>query len=142
MRNFRGVVLLLALSCLADIFASGGASAQTIYFGVNDIALKNGESTEFAEVYHIGANCKSLLKATPEVEILDGPPGVAAAIQEAKIVPRDFGCASPVPGGKLVISAQGKIEDYSRTRMVLRIKLKTSQGDRQYTHDVNISLFP
>ena len=47
----------------------------------------------------------------------------------------------PVPGGKLVISAQG-VEDYSRTRMVLRIKLKTSLGDRQYTHDVNISLFP
>jgi hypothetical protein len=141
MRNFRGVILVLAFSCFADIFASGGATAQTIYFGVDDIALKNGESTEVAEVYYIGQNCKSLLKATPEVEILDGPPGVTATINNAKVVPRSVGCASPVPGGKLVISAQG-IEDYSRTRMVLRIKLKTSLGDRQYSRDVNISLFP
>ncbi|TMJ92609.1 MAG: hypothetical protein E6G77_25290 [Alphaproteobacteria bacterium] len=135
------MVLVLALSCLADIFANSGATAQTIYFGVHDIALKNGESSELAQVYYIGTNCKSLLKAPPEVEILDGPPGVTAVINDAKVVPRGLGCASPVPGGKLVISAQG-VEDYSRTRMVLRIKLKTSLGDRQYTHDVNISLFP
>jgi hypothetical protein len=141
MRNFRGVILVLALSCFADIFANDEATAQTIYFGVEDIALKNGESTEFGEVYYIGQNCKSLLKATPEVEILDGPPGVTAAIREEMIVPRSVGCAKPVPGGKLVISVQG-IEDYSRTRMVLRIKLKTSLGDRQYSRDVNISLLP
>ena len=141
MRNFRGLILVLALPCFAGIFANGEATAQTIYFGVNDIALKNGESTELGQVYYIGTNCKSLLKGTPAVEILDGPPGVTAAINEAKVVPREFGCASPVPGGKLVISAQD-IEDYSRTRMVLRIKLKTSLGDRQLSRDVNISLFP
>jgi len=48
MRTFRRVVLVLALSCLADIFANSGATAQTIYFGVHDIALKNGESSELA----------------------------------------------------------------------------------------------
>src|SRR5215831_2731666 len=106
MRNFRGVILVLAFSCFADIFASGGATAQTIYFGVDDIALKNGESTEVAEVYYIGQNCKSLLKATPEVEILDGPPGVTATIREEMVVPRGLGCAQGVPGGKLVITAK------------------------------------
>jgi len=40
-----------------------------------------------------------------------------------------------------MISAKG-IEDYSRTRMVLRIKLKTTLGDRQISRDVNVSLFP
>ena len=83
MRTFRRVVLVLALSCLADIFANSGATAQTIYFGVHDIALKNGESSELAQVYYIGTNCKSLLKAPPEVEILDGPPGVTAVINDA-----------------------------------------------------------
>jgi len=57
------------------------------------------------------------------------------------VVPRSVGCAQAVPGGKLMISAKG-IEDYSRTRMVLRIKLKTTLGDRQISRDVNVSLFP
>src|SRR5215470_9168709 len=140
MRNFWSVILVLALSCFAGVFVSDGATAQTIYFGVSDIALKNGESTELGDVYYIGSNCKSLLKATPEVEILDGPPGVTAAINEAKVVPRTVGCASPVPGGKLVISAQG-VEDYSRSRMVLRVKYKTTLGDRQLSRDVNVTLF-
>jgi hypothetical protein len=131
----------LALSCCAGAFGIRGASAQTIYFDVDDIALKNGESTELAQVYAIASDCISLLKDTPTVEILDGPPGVSAAINEAEVVPRELGCASPVAGGKLIISASG-IEHYSRTRMVLRINLRTQVGDRQVSRDVNISLFP
>jgi hypothetical protein len=133
--------LFVALSCLAYLAVSGGAQAQTIYFGVHNVALKNGESMELGQVYYIGANCKSLLKGTPEVEILDGPPGVTAAIREEKVVPRGLGCANAVPGGKLMLSAKD-IEDYSRTRMVLRVNFKTQLGDRQISRDVNISLFP
>jgi hypothetical protein len=80
---------------------------------VRDVALKSGESAELGQVYFIGATCQSLLRATPDVEILDGPPGVTASITEEKVVPRTVGCANPVPGGKLVITA-GRIEDYSR----------------------------
>ena len=90
-----------------------------------------------ADVYYISGDCKSLLKATPQVEILDGPSGVTAEIKEDKIVPRGFGCTKPVP----IITAS-EIEDYGRARMVLRIKMKTSVGDRQYSKDVNISLIP
>jgi hypothetical protein len=46
-----------------------------------------------------------------------------------------------VPGAKLIITA-GEIEEYGRARMVLRIKMKTSVGDRQYSKDVNIELIP
>jgi hypothetical protein len=46
-----------------------------------------------------------------------------------------------VPGGKLIITAN-EVEEYGRARMVLRIKMKTSIGDRQYSKDVNISLIP
>ena len=141
MRIFSKTVAALVLGCLACIFVGGGAKAQTIYFGVHNVALKNGESAELGQVYFISRNCKSLLKGKPEVEILDGPPGVTAVIREEKVVPRGLSCANPVPGGKLVITAKD-IEDYSRTRLVLRINLKTSLGDRQYSRDVNISLFP
>src|SRR5262245_59912864 len=105
MQNFPRAMLVVVLSCFAAMLANRGATAQTIYYGVDDIALKNGESTELAQIYYIGTNCTSLLKATPEVEILDGPPGVAAAVKADMEVPRGVGCAQAVPGGKLMISA-------------------------------------
>lgn len=131
----------LLFASLLVVALGGSAQAQTIQFTVRDIALKSGESTEFGDLYFIGTNCKSLLKDTPAVEILDGPPGVTAVVNVAKVVPHAYGCASPVAGGKLVISA-GDIKDYSYTRMVLRITYKTLDGERQRSQDINIALFP
>jgi hypothetical protein len=141
MRKFREAGIILGLFCFGCILTTANATAQTIYFGVHDIALKSGESAELADVYYISHDCKSLLKAAPEVEILDGPPGVTAAIKEDKIVPRTLGCTKPVPGGKLIVTAS-EVEEYGRARLVLRVKLKTSQGDRQWSRDVNITLIP
>ena len=122
-------------------FTGGRAEAQTIYFDVHSVAMRSGESLELGQVYAIGLTCKSLLTAKPEVEIMDGPPGVTAFIRDEPVVPRSVGCAKPVDGGKLLIST-GHIDDYSKTRMVLRIKMKTKNGDRQYSRDVNVTLFP
>ena len=131
----------LVVSSLLISVSGGGVQAQTIQFTVSEVALKSGESAELADVFYVSASCKSLLKATPEVEILDGPPGVTAAINPAKVVPRGFGCAKPVSGGKLVITAKD-IQEPSYTRMVLRINYKTLSGDRQRSENINISLFP
>lgn len=103
--------------------------------------MKSGESVELGDVYFINTNCKSLLKSTPEVEIMDGPPGVTATINAAKVIPRGYSCANPIAGGKLVITAKD-VQDVSYTRMVLRINYKTLDGDRQRSENVNISLFP
>jgi hypothetical protein len=126
---------------LASILFGIDAQAQSIQFTVREIALKNGESTELGDEYWIGRNCKSLLKSTPQVEILDGPPGVTAVIIAANVIPHAFGCINPVRGGKLVISAKD-IQDYSYTRMVLRTRYKTVDGDRELSVSVNIALFP
>ena len=134
-------VVFAAFALLLVCFGSAPARAQSIYFGVSNIALKNGESTEFGDVYLVNRNCKSVLTETPHVEILDGPPGVTADIKPAKVVPRSYGCAQPVAGGKLIISAKD-IEEVSRTRMVLRFSYKTRSGERQRSHDINVSLFP
>ena len=142
MRKSREAGIILGLFCFVCVLAAAGATAQTLYFNVQNIALKSGESAELTDVYYINSDCKSLLKAVPEVEILDRPPGVTAAIKEDnKIVPRAYGCTKPVPGGKLIVTAN-EVEEYGRARMVLRIKLKTSVGDRQFSRDVNISLIP
>jgi hypothetical protein len=132
----------LIFALLVGMLIGGSAAqAQTIQFTVKDVALKSGESTELGNVFFIGTNCKSLLKETPAVEILDGPPGVTAVVNAAKVVPHGYGCANPVTGGKLVITA-GDIQEYSYTRMVLRITYKTLDGDRQRSENINIALFP
>ena len=137
---FKNKAVLLC-SLLLLLLVGGGAQAQSIQFTVKEIALKNGDSTELGDVYFINTNCKSVLKSTPEVEILDGPPGVTAAISAAKVVPRGYSCANPVSGGKLVITAKD-VRDYSYTRMVLRIRYKTLDGDRERSENINIALFP
>ena len=138
MRFRNKAVLCLALFILP--FCSA-VHAQSIQFTVKEIALKNGEATELGDVWYINANCKSLLKSTPEVEILEGPPGVAVSIHAAKVVPRAYSCANPVSGGKLTISAKD-VGEYSYTRMVLRIRYKTLDGDRERSENINIALFP
>jgi hypothetical protein len=138
----RLIATLAAFSLLLTFAVSGGtAQAQSIDFSVRNIALKSGESTELGDVFFITHNCKSMLKDTPQVEILDGPPGVTAVINPAKIVPRSYSCASPISGGKLIITAKD-IQEHSHTRMVLRLNYKTFSGDRQRSEHVNITLFP
>jgi hypothetical protein len=141
MRIWSVAILATSFLCIQCILGGVQVQAQSIYFAVADVALKNGETTEFADLYHVSSNCQSLLIGTPEVEIIDGPPGVTVAVKAAKIVPRYLGCAKPVSGGKLLISAKD-IDEPSRTRMVIRINYKTRSGDRQRSQDINISLFP
>jgi hypothetical protein len=131
----------LLFASLLVVALGGGAQAQTIQFTVRDIALKSGESTELGDLFYVSLNCKSVLKGTPAVEILDGPPGVTAVVNPAKVVPHGYGCASPVAGGKLVLTAND-IQEYSYTRMVLRITYKTLDGERQRSENINITLFP
>ena len=140
MRIGNKATLILAFMVVM-LLGGGAVQAQTIQPSVRDIALKSGESTELTDIYLIGLNCKSLLKDTPVVEILDGPPGVTVAINPAKVVPHYYSCSNPVAGAKLLLTASD-IQDYSYTRLVLRITYKTVDGDRQRSENFNISLFP
>jgi hypothetical protein len=116
-KKSAGLCLLLAF-----ILFNTDVRGQPIQF--REIALKNGESTELGDEYWINSNCKSPLKGTPEVEILDGPPRRHCGYHRGEVVPHLFGCANPVPGGKLVITARD-VQDYSYTRMVVRTRYKT-----------------
>jgi hypothetical protein len=134
-------LVALVIWALACFFDMGIARAQTIHFSVKNVALKSGETIEVGDVFLISADCRSLLTGTPEVEVMDGPPGVAVTIKQAMIVPRGFGCAKAISGGKLIITAN-EIEDYSHTRMILRIKYRTRDGDRLRSEHINVTLFP
>jgi hypothetical protein len=127
---------VLSVGCLM-LHAS---EAQTITT-TPSIALKNGETFELPNAYYISTTCKSLLIATPEVEILDGPPGVSVAVKEAMVTPRAYNCAKPVTGGKVIISAKD-VDEPSFTTMTLRYRFKTRDGDRFWSQVYKISLFP
>lgn len=130
-------VLSLCVACLAG----SAAQAQMIHVSVEDIALRNGESVEFGDVYLIGTNCRSLITTVPEIEVMDGPPGVAVAVKEAMVVPHEHGCDKSVRGGRVVITAKD-IDAYSYTRMILRITYKTPNGNLQRSQHINVALFP
>jgi hypothetical protein len=123
----------------AGIVGSAGARAQTITNSPT-IALKSGESTELGQIYWV-VNCRSVLRSTPEAEILDGPPGVSVAIRASMVTPRRQRCSRPVPGGVLMITA-GNIEDHSYTTLTIRVSYRGLDGDRKSSLIYNLSLLP
>jgi hypothetical protein len=134
---------LLAILCagVAGGFCCIEAQAQTMAVtGSPTIALKSGETAELGNVYYI-SNCKSILTSTPEVEILDGPPGVTASIREDMVIARAQKCAAPVKGGKLFVAARD-IQDQSFSNLTLRITYKTRDGERKLSQVFNLELFP
>ena len=141
MRRIVNAVLSLLLLSLVGVFSAAPVQAQTIDRPNIDVALKNGETAEISNVFFVGRNCQALTTATPEVEVLDGPPGVTATIKPAMVTPRGLGCAKAISGGKLYLSAK-EIGDYSHSTMVVRITYKTREGERQRSQHFNVTLFP
>jgi hypothetical protein len=134
---------LLAILQIGIAGALGGtaAQAQTMALsGVQTLALKSGESAELGILYYI-SNCKSLLTSTPEVEILDGPPGVTASVRDEMVPARLQKCPSPVKGGKLFLAVKD-VADQSFSTLTLRITYRTRDGDRKLSHVFNLELFP
>jgi hypothetical protein len=139
--HVRSGPIVAAVSLCLACLVSAAARAQTIHEPVEGVALRSGESVVFGDVYLVGANCSSLLTNVPEVEVMDGPPGVAVAINEAQVVPDGHGCDKSVTGGRVVITAKD-IDAYSYTTMVLRITYKTPNGNLQRSQHINVTLFP
>src|SRR4051794_16116965 len=103
--------MLVRTGCAGFLLAmmlTGIAHAQPA--PLMEIALKSGESAEITELWYI-SKCKSILKGTPEVEVLDGPPGVTAVVTEKMVLPRSAGCAKKVSGGVLSVKAGEITED-------------------------------
>ncbi len=137
MHSWKALIISVGLGCL--FFVAPDARAQTVV-GSPSVALKSGETLELGHLYWV-SHCKSILKATPEVEVLDGPPGVSVAVKEAMVLPRLQNCGNRVPGGTVTITAKD-IDDQSYSKLTLRITYKTKDGDRKFSQVFNLSLFP
>lgn len=137
----RKLVAVLYIFSLAVCFGGGAAQAQYMKLaGAGTVALKSGETLDLGQLYWV-TNCRSMLTATPQVEILEGPPQVSVAVKEEMILPRRQGCAKKVSGGMLSITAK-EIDDPSFTHLTLRVLYKTKDGQRKWSHVVNLQLIP
>jgi len=107
---------------------------------IQSVALKSGESVEVGDLY-FAPNCRSILIATPTAEVLEGPSEITVSVKEAMVVPRTQECSKQVKGGKLVFTAKD-IDDYSTSKLTVRITFKTKDGQTQRSVSYNVTLFP
>lgn len=106
---------------------------------VKTLAAKGGESVDLMPVY--GAhNCQSTLTATPEVEVLQGPPEVKLSVKEDMVTPQK--CKNKIKGG-IVVASIAKIDKPVEGKLTFRVKYKANNGQaRQTSHVYNVTLFP
>ena len=121
---------------LALIIGRADAQAQK-----SRVALKSGEEVELSSIYYV-SNCRSIMIGLPEVEILEGSAELSVAIKEEQVVPRKFGCANKVPGGKLILTAKGSVTEKKEVDLIWRLKYKIKEGDRQTSGTYIVTLFP
>ena len=130
---------LAILGVGAAIFfaGTGGANAQG---EPRRISLKSGETVELQTVYSI-RSCRSILKETPIVEVLEGPEELTLMIKPGTVVPRTDNCSNPVAGGT-VVAMTNEVKAPKESRLTYRVKYKTLEGDRQTARVYLVSLFP
>jgi hypothetical protein len=107
---------------------------------IASVALKSGESVEVLDLFN-AYNCRSIATATPTAEVLEGPPEIAVTVKEAMVVPRIQECNKQVKGGKLVLTAKD-IDEYSTSKLTVRITFKSKDGETQRSYSFNVTLFP
>jgi hypothetical protein len=141
MRTSAKSLLAILYVGITVAFGCAGAQAQNMTIkGSNTISLKNGESEELGEFYY-QRNCISLLNKAPQVEVVQGPPGVTAELKEAMVLAREFKCPNLIKGFKLFVSAKN-IEDPSYSQLILRIAYDTREGERKQSQIINLYLVP
>jgi hypothetical protein len=134
MRFWPVPLLVFCQLCAFAILWPSTAHAQ------NAIAVKSGETVELNNVYWV-MKCRSVMIGLPVIEVLEGPPDIALTIKEAMVLPRQSGCAKPVPGGKLMLAA-GTIAEKKESKLVYRLLYKLKDGDRQTAKTYQILLYP
>jgi hypothetical protein len=104
------------------------------------IALKNGESIDLMPVFG-EKNCRSILTATPTVEVLESPPEIKVAVREEMVTPRRATCKDKIKGGVVFVTAND-VKARTEGKLTFRIKYKSKDGERQTAHTYNVTLFP
>jgi hypothetical protein len=124
------------LTILSVGVATSGTGAQE---QAPRISLKSGETVELRNVFFT-RNCRSILKETPVIEVLEGPEELTLTIKPAMVIPSDK-CSTPVAGGTVVATAKD-VKAPKESRLTYRVVYKTLDGDRQNARVYLVSLIP
>jgi hypothetical protein len=122
---------------ILGFWASSVAFAQAAPI---NLALRSGETVELGPVYW-NSNCRSLLKAPPVAEIMEGPEEITVSMKEAMVIPRTRECAKEQKGGLLSVTAK-EVKEKKEGKLIIRVKYPTKDGERQGTRFYNVVLFP
>jgi hypothetical protein len=104
------------------------------------IALKTGESVELRNYSYV-VDCQSIMLGTPALDVLEGPEEISLALKEGKVIRRDRGCSTPVPGGKVVATAKD-VKEPKEAKLTIRLNYHTKDGDRQSSNVYIMQLLP
>ena len=140
MRIRPNTLLAILVVGVATFVGSARPDAQEELQELPRISLKSGESVELRNAFSI-RNCRSILKETPVVEVLEGPEELTLTIKPGMVVPRGSNCSNPVPGGTVVATAKD-VKAPKEAKLTYRVKYKTLEGDRQTARVYLVSLFP
>jgi hypothetical protein len=141
-RKKKDMYRLIGLLAVALLGLGSQEALAQARWNLPNVALKSGESVEVFDLYSVSSGtCRSLLKDPPVVEVMEGPSEVTASVKEDMVNPREQGCSQKVKGGRLVLAAKN-IEEYSTSKLTIRITYHTKDGDTQRSQSFNITLFP
>jgi hypothetical protein len=136
MRILKVIAAILSF-VIVSFAGTAGADAQE---ELPRISLKSGETVELRNV-SFTRNCRSILKETPVIEVLEGPDELTLTIKPATVVLRSDNCSNPVAGGIVVATAKD-VKAPKESRLTYRVKYKTLEGDRQIARVYLVSLSP
>src|ERR1700692_2254922 len=118
----------IVAACVLVGAGLGGHGAANAQDALRRLAVKNGESVDLGTVYYV-SNCRSIMIGLPDIEVLEGPSGVAISIREAPVLPRRQGGAAKVAGGTVVLTAKDVTEP-AEAKLTYRVNYKTKDGPR------------
>jgi hypothetical protein len=132
-------IATICVTVLTLAVCAGSAQAQNPN-QIPRIAAKSGETLELFPVFaHV--NCRSTLLATPEVEILEGPPELTLSVREQMVAVPAAQCNSKLKGGMLLATI-GEIKKPIEGKLTFRVKYKTKAVNNQVARTYYYSLFP
>ncbi len=76
---------------------------------------------------------------TPVLDVLEGPEELSAALKPGMKIPSK--CTKQVLGGSVVVTAK-EIKAQKEAKLTIRLKFKTTAGERQKVSSYSVSLFP
>jgi hypothetical protein len=131
---------ILGVGIATFLGIAAGDAQEELQQELQRISLKNGETIELRNV-SFTRNCRSILKETPVVEVLEGPEELTLTIKPAMVVLRTNNCSNQVAGGVVVATAKD-VKAPKEAKLTYRVKYKTLEGDRQIARVYLVSLFP